>query len=254
MRAIIIAAGRGQRLGPNTDERPKCLVDIGGRPILGHQLHAFSENDVDEIHIVRGYLAERIQVPGATYHANPGWADNNILLSLFCAEAALVGPCLSTYGDILFSPAVVRAAIAGPNDISLVVDRRWREAYDGRQDHPVAQAELTVVDGDRVVTVGKQVGPEDAVGEFIGLAAYSEAGARTMREVFAEVRDAYRGRENEPFQAAAQFRKAYLTDLFQEMTDLGTAVHCVAIKQGWKEIDTVEDYEKAVKALKTLEE
>ena len=38
------------------------------------------------------------------------------------------------------------------------------------------------------------------------------------------------------------------------MTDLGTAVHCVTIERGWKEIDTVEDYEKAVKTLKTLEE
>ena len=52
----------------------------------------------------------------------------------------------------------------------------------------------------------------------------------------------------------ATFEKAYLTELLQEMTDLGTAVHCVTIERGWKEIDTVEDYEKAVKALKTLEE
>ena len=56
------------------------------------------------------------------------------------------------------------------------------------------------------------------------------------------------------YQRSATLEKAYLTDLFQEMTDLGTAVHCVTIERGWKEIDTVEDYEKAVKALKTLEE
>jgi NDP-sugar pyrophosphorylase family protein len=56
------------------------------------------------------------------------------------------------------------------------------------------------------------------------------------------------------YQRSASFEKAYLTDLFQEMTDLGTAVQCVTIERGWKEIDTVEDYDKAVKALKTLEE
>ena len=56
------------------------------------------------------------------------------------------------------------------------------------------------------------------------------------------------------YQRSATLEKAYLTDLFQEITDLGTAVHCVTIERGWKEIDTVEDYEKAVKALKTLKE
>ena len=56
------------------------------------------------------------------------------------------------------------------------------------------------------------------------------------------------------YQRSATLEKAYLTDLFQEITDLGTAVHCVTIERGWKEIDTVEDYEKAVKVLKTLEE
>ena len=56
------------------------------------------------------------------------------------------------------------------------------------------------------------------------------------------------------YQRSATFEKACLTDLFQEMTDLGTAVHYVTIERGWKEIDTVEDYEKAVKTLKTLEE
>ena len=56
------------------------------------------------------------------------------------------------------------------------------------------------------------------------------------------------------YQRSATFKKAYLTNLLQEMTDLGTAAHCVTIELGWKEIDTVEDYEKAEKALKTLEE
>ena len=77
------------------------------------------------------------------------------------------------------------------------------------------------------------------------------AGAEVYKRHFHQAKQEYWGR---PFQRSATFEKAYLTDLFQEMTDLGTAVHCVAIKQGWKEIDTVEDYEKAVKALKTLEE
>ena len=50
-----------------------------------------------------------------------------------------------------------------------------------------------------------------------------------------------------PFQRAETFQKAYITDMIQEMVDLGVPVHCVIIECGWKEIDTVEDYEKALK-------
>ena len=49
-----------------------------------------------------------------------------------------------------------------------------------------------------------------------------------------------------PFQRAETFQKAYITDLIQDMVDLGMSIHCVIIEKGWKEIDTVEDYEKAL--------
>ena len=51
---------------------------------------------------------------------------------------------------------------------------------------------------------------------------------------------------NKPFQRAKTFQKAYLTDMIQELVDIGVKVHCVVIKRGWKEIDTVEDYKKAL--------
>ena len=241
-RAIIIAAGRGQRLGPYTDDRPKCLVDVGGRTILARQIDAYAAHGVTDLHIVRGYRADDIAVPGATYHGNPDWERNNILQSLFCAAPALDGPLLTSYADILFTAEVVGRALAGRAPITLVVDLDWSRAYDGRRDHPVAQAELTEVQGDRVVRVGKQVGPERAAGEFIGLAAYTAEGVRAMRETYADVRAA-RG-DDEPFQAAPLFRRAYLTDLFLELIDRGFPVGWAPIQGGWREIDTVEDLER----------
>ncbi|QDG52461.1 phosphocholine cytidylyltransferase family protein [Persicimonas caeni] len=239
MKAIIIAAGLGSRLEHYTDERPKCMVDIGGRSILSYQLEAFAKNDIDDIHIVRGYLADKLVVDGATYHENSDYQSNNILLSLFCAASAMDGPFVSTYSDIVYTPQVVEQAVHSPHDIALVVDRQWHLAYEGREDHPPEQAELAEVDGERVLRVGKQVGPENAVGEFIGLARYTAEGARQLREVYADVRAKYG--DDEPFQAAAKFRKAYLTDLFCELIDRGVDVGWVPIDGGWREIDTVED-------------
>ncbi|MFW5968279.1 MAG: NTP transferase domain-containing protein [Persicimonas sp.] len=239
MKAIIIAAGKGSRLEHHTDEKPKCMVEVAGRSILSYQLEALRAHGVDDIHIVRGYLADELVVDGATYHENTDYESNNILLSLFCAEEAMDGPFLSTYSDIVYTPAVVERALDSPHDIALVVDRQWREAYRDRTDHPVTQAELAEVDGDRITRVGKQVGPERAAGEFIGLAKYSERGAYLVREVFADVR-ARRG-DDEPFQSADHFRKAYLTDLFCEMIDRGIEIGWAPIDGGWREIDTVED-------------
>lgn len=242
MRAIIIAAGLGSRLAHHTTERPKCMVEVNGRSILSYQLDAFAQHGVDDLHVVRGYLAHRLVVDGATYYYNERFRDNNILHSLFCAREAFEGPLLTTYSDIVYTPEVVRAALDSPFDIGLIVDRQWAKAYEGRQDHPVEQAELVEVEGDRIVRVGKKVGPEQAVGEFIGLAYYSQRGAALMAQAWDEVRATYA--DEDPFHHAAQFKKAYLTDLFNELIARGAHLGVIPIDGQWREIDTVEDLER----------
>ena len=239
MRAIIIAAGMGSRLGPHTQEQPKCMVRVGDRSILDHQLHALRACGVDDLHIVRGYLAERLVVPGATYHHNPDYPNNNILLSLLCARDAIQGPLLTTYSDIIYTAEVVEQALASPYDITLVVDRDWADNYIGRDAHPVEQAELVEVEGDRVTRVGKKVGPEHAAGEFIGLAAYSARGAQALVDCFDDVRATHD--DEQPFGDAPHFRRAYLSDLFNALITRGVNIGWAPIRGGWREIDTEQD-------------
>ena len=72
---------------------------------------------------------------------------------------------------------------------------------------------------------------------------FSPRGAEIFKHHFDEAKKLYWGK---PFQRAATFEKAYLTDILQNMVDLGVSIHCVTIEGGWKEIDTVQDYERAV--------
>ena len=241
-KVIIIAAGMGSRLEHHTDERPKCMVEIGGKSILAHQLHALRAHGVDDVHIVRGYLADRLVVDGATYSLNDDYQNNNILFSLMYARDEMANGFVSTYSDIVYTPEVVEKLVASPDDIVLVVDRRWADAYVGRDDHPPEQAELAEVHDDQVVRVGKQVGPEHALGEFIGLAKFSAAGAEKLLSIWDEMREKLG--DDESFRAAKLFRKAYLTDMFLEMIARGEKVSFVAIDGGWREIDTVEDLER----------
>lgn len=243
MKAIIIAAGMGRRLAPYTDDRPKCLVEVNGRSILERQLDAYRALAVDEVVIIRGYMKESIRIPGARTFDNDGFRDNNILCSLFCAEEAMAGGFLFSYSDIVFRPEAVRSALETPGDYALVIDRRWHEAYVGRTHHPVEEGEVARVEDGRVTVVGKKtVPPHEAAGEFIGLGRVSAEGAERMRARFHERRRALSG---QPYGRAPRFEQAYLTDLFNDLIDDGELMRPAFIDGGWREIDTVEDLERA---------
>jgi len=252
VKAIIVAAGRGRRLGPETSEIPKCMVSVGGQPILHRQVAALAAAGVTDLVIVRGYLGDRISLPAASgvtvrFVENPEWAENNILASLFFADAEMDGGFLFSYSDIVFAPAHARLTAASTDDVGLVIDRRWRDTYVGRALHPISEAELaSVVDGPggpRVDRVGKTVVPADeAVGEFIGLARFSAAGARALRDVWNRARQ---GGLEAPFGRAARLRQAYLSDALNALADGGTRLGPLFIDGRWREIDTEEDLSRA---------
>lgn len=244
MRAIIVAAGMGRRLAPYTDDRPKCLVEVGGRTILERQIDAYRAVGIADIVVVRGYLAERIALPGLRYAENAAYRENNILASLFCAEPEMEGGFLFSYSDIVFRPEVVRTLVDTPADYGLVVDRLWEEAYLGRDLHPVSEAELARVEAGRVLAVGKRkVSREDAHGEFIGLARFSAAAAACMREEYRRLERTLDPAA--PFGNAPRFQVAYLTDLLNHLIAKGALMTSVDIDGGWREIDTTQDLERA---------
>jgi L-glutamine-phosphate cytidylyltransferase len=249
-RAIIVAAGRGSRLGGKTDEIPKCMVQVAGRPILHHQLHALEQAGVRDFVVVRGYRGQLIDGGRPLrFVENPDWQTNNILASVIYAADEMAPGFVFSYSDIVFTAEVAqrltRAATAQP-DISaaLIIDRRWQDAYVGRTLHPVSEAELAKVEGTgtaaRVVRVGKQaVDQAAAVGEFIGLAWFSPRGGQALREVWNQA-VATSGLDA-PFGRARALRVAYLTDALNAMAEAGHHLAPVFIDGQWREIDTGQD-------------
>ena len=90
MKAIIIAAGMGQRLRPYTIDRPKCMVEINGRSLIQRQVDAYRAAGIEDIIVIRGYRGRQIQLPDITYVDNVDYKNNNILESLFCAKDHLL--------------------------------------------------------------------------------------------------------------------------------------------------------------------
>ena len=244
-KALIIAAGLGSRLKKHTENLPKCMLDFGGKTLLQRQIDAYNKNNIKDISLIRGYKKEKINYKGLRYFENKDYKNNNILNSIFYAEKIINGNIIISYSDILFDPIVVQRTIDSNHDISVVVDIDWRGYYVGRKDHPISEAENVIFNSNNEVEkIGKiNTGNEDVHGEFIGMIKLSNRGAETFKEHFHRLKKIY---WNKPFQRAQIFQKAYLTDFIQELVDIGIKVHCVIIESGWKEIDTVEDYKKAL--------
>lgn len=252
-RAILIAAGRGKRLGPHTEEIPKCMVQVGAKPILGWVWDAFRAAGIDELVVIRGYRGDVLErfvrqlAPKVTFVDNTAWQSNNVLLSLACARAHLDQPCLISYSDIIFTPAVAKAAADSPAELGLVIDREFRTIYEGRTEHPLEEGEVAdlMPDGS-VARVGKRaLPPAEAVGEFIGLTKLGARGVATVARTLDALAHRFEGRHEEPFQRAATYRNAYLTDLWQELIDGGIRLDPVLIEGQWREIDTGQDLDRA---------
>ena len=234
-------------MAPLTDDRPKCLLTVGGRTLLEHAIENLRLVGCSQIVIVVGYKAEMIDVPTTVCVTNHDYADNNVLHSLMTARDYLVGPVMVIYSDILVEPWVYQHLMVPYGQIILAVDRNWRPYYEGRTEHPLSEADKVYIDQTGAVRrIGKHLdsdAPDDLVcGEFIGLWRMDEEGTARFREEFLAV-DAVRTLDAS-FQQSKNWRNAYVTDLIQELVDRGQKVSCAIIEQGWAELDTPQDYHR----------
>ena len=244
-KTLIVAAGLGSRLKGHTKNSPKCMLDFGGKTLLERQLSAYKKCGIDDISLVRGYKKNKINYKGIKYFDNDDFKNNNILNSIFYAEDVINDNIIISYSDILFEPFVVQRVLDSDHDISVVVDVDWKDYYINRKEHPVSEAENVIFNSNNeVVKIGKiNTEKKEVDGEFIGMLKLNQRGCKIFKENFHRAKKYF---WNKPFQRAKIFQKAYLTDMIQELVDNGIKVHCVVIKRGWKEIDTVEDYKKAL--------
>ena len=176
MRAVILAAGRGSRMGHLGDDRPKCLVELEGKPLIERQIAALRRGGVSEIGVVRGYRAEMIDFPGLFYFANERWAETNMVMSLAAAAPWLrAGPVIVSYADIFYRSELVRGLAGAPGQLVISYDRAWRRLWTRRFADPLADAETFRIDAaGRLLEIGgKTTRIEDIEGQYMGLLKFT---------------------------------------------------------------------------------
>jgi len=240
VRAIIIGAGRGSRLMPTTENAPKCFAEIRGKRILDWTIEALRDGGCTEICFIGGYRIEAVQreYPGFVFRENRDWRNNNILVSLMCAEDLMDRPFIASYSDILFTGDIVRKLVESGSELALGVDTDWREHYRPRTQHPPHDAEKVITRNGHVERVYRTIPYEEATGEFIGVAKFGRGGGQQLR-------DFYHRRKwqfwDKPYREAAIFQKAYLIHMFQDMIEHGIAFGHADTPGRYREIDTQED-------------
>ena len=181
MKAIILSAGQGSRLGHLVDDRPTCLIDFNGRTLLDRQLDTLEANGVHEAIVVTGFhdelvnqaIAARSGGPNVRTIFNPFYKVADNTGSLFMAREELAGDCLVWNGDTLVSRELMRRVVGnGQSGICVTIDRK--DSYD--------EDDMKVVEnGGRLKAIGKRIsGGVNA--ESIGLLAFRSGGAEQFRE------------------------------------------------------------------------
>jgi len=201
----------------------------------------------DEIVVVVGHCAEKIDARDATIVVNEDFENNNILHSLMYAEDYIDGPVMCSYSDIWVEEEICKNLASTKGDVVISVDRDWTSYYEGRSDHPVEEAENVVFDDSNLVRfTGKNLESEATEdfnwGEFLGLWCLSEQGSRLWRSTFNELSAKFD--MDAQFIRAKYWRNAYITDFLQFLINQRVQVNCSFTNRGWAEIDTLQDYKR----------
>lgn len=244
MKAIILAAGRGSRMGHLTQDQPKCLIKFQGKSLLETQVNLFRKLGIIDITLVKGYLHHLIDLDGLRYYIDPD--QYNMVHTLFYAEKELNEDVIISYADILFEESVVLKLLRDKEDISVIVDLKWKKYFTARFENPYSEAEsLRLSPDNRITELGDSNPiPEHVQAQYIGLIKLSNNGCKIIKNVYHNAKKKY---SRKPWKIAPDFEHAYMTDLLQAVIDEGYFVHAVPISNCWLEFDTVTDYNNYLK-------
>lgn len=240
-KAVILAATRGSKLEDLTMDRPKCMVDVRGKPLLHRLVGSFNDAGVRELTVVTGYKADTVNFPGINTAENTDFETTGEVASLACSMDALQGECVVSYGDIMFRSHVLNQLLDCEADIAVVVDANWKQERAETTKRTVDLAACShAYTGDyfddevsELTRLDSAMNEADANGEWIGLAKFSANGSELLRA------------ELDNMKSDASLAKASMTDLFNRLIDSGAKPQVVYITGNWLDVNDAFDLARA---------
>lgn len=241
-RGIVLAATRGSALGPLTEDKPKCMVEIQGQPLLRRLTRALRQSGIRDVAVVRGYAKDAVNLPNLTYLDNDAYETTGEAASLATAMDRLTGNTVIAYGDIMFRRYILDALLDVDGDIVLAVDAMWRERTDrsetsGRDLVCCSRAfSPSFIEDDPVLfenIVADAADADDRTGEWIGIARLTEKGAELVRA------------ELDAMKADGTLDTADLATLFARLAAGGNAPRVHYVAGHWLDVNDAFDLARA---------
>lgn len=231
MKALILAAGLGTRLAPITNDRPKSLIPVNGKPILLKQIENLHESGITDITIVSGYKAEILEK--AVYELYPeiriiesvDYATTNNMYSAYMAREAIGdNGFLMMNADVFYDASVIKALLANTDDNAIVTDIG---TY-------IEESMKVVEENGRLIKISKAITPEEALGASIDVYKFSEEGGKAF---FAKCAEYIEGKKE-----LKMWSEVALNDILTEVVFKA----CPLVGR-WLEIDNNDDLSAAEK-------
>ena len=231
MKALILAAGRGSRMGRLTADRPKCLARLGTHSLIERAVQSLKLAGCSTIGIVTGYRAELVAPFADRVFNNPRWAETNMVASLFAAAEWLSKePVIVSYSDIFYAPPTIAALMRADAAIAVSYDPEWRLLWEQRFAKPLSDAETFRLRPDGCLAeIGSKPSSFDEIeGQYMGLLKITPASWDHMRLIVdkcpAELRD-----------------RLDMTGLLSLLIRQGHSILAVSRQGPWGECDTESD-------------
>lgn len=236
MKAIILAAGVGKRLHYYTINQPKCLLKLGQKSLLAHQVDVLNKAGINDITVITGHLAEKIETLGYKTIHNCNYATTNMVASLMCASNLMDGTTdiLISYGDIVCELPVIRSILECSSPLCTTIDRSWLRLWKIRFQGLLENAESLKLDASgNILEIGKHPKSlKEINGQYMGLikirAGFAPKFLAFYKDLCSETKD---------------YSNMFMTSFLQQLIDSGQDIKAVIVSGGWIEVDTANDLE-----------
>lgn len=241
VQAILLAASRGIELGDLTQDRPKCMLDLSGKPLLSRIQDSFHTGGIKDITVVRGYRKDVVNIPHLTYVDNDDFEATGELFSLQRGLQEVTPgekDWILGYGDVLFKKYVLQMLVESPHDLAIVVDADWlQRANRVRPDYvytSLPNSKQAFYSDVYVKQMGSNIPPSGICGVWTGLL---KAGKQVQQPLLDALKTL--------LQDDSMKQHGRMPSLITELVTLGYPVHVIYITGNWLDIDEVEDIVKA---------
>lgn len=238
--AVVLAAGRGKGLEALTEDKPKIMLPVAGKPLLRWLVDGFKKQGINDITVVGGYQAQAIDTAGIKLAVNAHHAQTGELASLACAADAMQTDTVIAYGDLLFRSYILRDLLESDAPFSVVVDSSQTAPSNqsvrdfawcsGGDDRDLFGQTITLKKVSDTLPAAGEAQPN---GRWIGLFSVRGEGRAKLQALLAKLRE------------RPDFDQLDLPDLLNALVEAGEKIEVKYVHGHWRGVNDLDDFRRA---------